>query len=69
MEHAGHKSKSGQPVRPYSTSSKLFLLFVQQTCQNIVSMNAWIGFQQDYRFGASNMERKKTTEKLLQSYK
>ena len=34
-EHAGHKSKSGQPVRPYSTCSTLFLLFVQQTYQNL----------------------------------
>ena len=35
IEHADHKSKSGRPVRPYSTSSTLFLLFVQQKCQNI----------------------------------
>ena len=34
IEHAGHKSKSGQPIRLYSTSGTLFLLFVQQTCQN-----------------------------------
>ena len=34
-EHAGHKSKSGGPVRPYFTSGTLFLLFLQQTCQNI----------------------------------
>ena len=34
-EHAGHKLNSGQPVRLYSTSSTLFLLFVQQACQNI----------------------------------
>ena len=34
---AGHQSKSGQPG-PYSTSGTLFLLFVQQTCQNIARM-------------------------------
>ena len=26
IEHANHKSKSGRPVRPYSTSGTLFLL-------------------------------------------
>ena len=35
IEHAGHKAKSGQPVRQYSTSGTLFLFFVPQTCQNI----------------------------------
>ena len=35
MITAGHYSKSGRPVRPYSTSGTLCLLFVQQTCQNI----------------------------------
>ena len=34
IEHAGYKSESGWRVRPYSTSSTLFLLFVQQKCQN-----------------------------------
>ena len=34
IEHAGHKSKSRQQVKPYFTSCTLFLLFVQQTCQN-----------------------------------
>ena len=29
-EHAGHKSKSGWPVRPFSTCSTLFLLYVPQ---------------------------------------
>ena len=38
IEHAGHKSKSGLPVRLYSTSGTVFLLFVQQTCQNIARM-------------------------------
>ena len=33
IEHACNKSKSGQPVRPYSTSGTLFLFFVKQTCQ------------------------------------
>ena len=36
IEHGGHQSKSGQPVRPYSTSGTLFLLFVQQTCQTLL---------------------------------
>ena len=40
IEHAGHKSKLGQPVRPYSTSGTLFLLFVQQTCQNIARISS-----------------------------
>ena len=40
IEHAGHKSKSGQPVRMYSTSGTLFLLFVQQTCQNIAKISS-----------------------------
>ena len=35
IEHTDHKSKSGQPERPYSTSGTLFLLFVQQISQNI----------------------------------
>ena len=35
IEHAGNKSKSGGPVRQYSTSGTLFL---QQTCQNIPRM-------------------------------
>ena len=39
IEHAGHKSKSGQPVRWYSTSGTLFLLFVQQKCQNIAGIS------------------------------
>ena len=38
IEHTGHKSKSGQPVRSYSTYGTLFLLFVEQTCQNIATM-------------------------------
>ena len=40
IEHAGHKSKSGQPVRPYSTSGTLIDLFFQQTCQNIARINS-----------------------------
>ena len=36
-----HKSKSSQPVRPYSTSDTLFLLFVQQTCQNIARITVF----------------------------
>ena len=52
IEHAGHKSKSGQ-VRLYSTSGTLFLLFVQQTCQNVARISsislvcftcAWMGY-------------------------
>ena len=39
IEHAGRKSKSGQPVRPYSTSGTLFPLFVQQTCQKIARIS------------------------------
>ena len=41
IEHyADQKSQSGQPVRPYSTSGTLFLLFVQQTCQNIARISS-----------------------------
>ena len=40
IDHAGHKFKSGQPVRLYSTSGTLFLLFVQQTCQNIARISS-----------------------------
>ena len=40
IEHSDHKSKLGQPVRPYSTSGTLFLLFVQQTCQNIARISS-----------------------------
>ena len=35
IEHAGHRSKPGCRVRPYSTSGTLVHLFVQHTCQNI----------------------------------
>ena len=47
IEHAGHKSKSGQPVMLYSTSGTLFLLFFQQACQSItrissISLVHWI---------------------------
>ena len=38
IAHAVHKSKSGRPVRPYSTSGTLFLFFVQQTCENIATL-------------------------------
>ena len=40
IEHAGHKSKSGRPVRPYSTSGTLLLLFVKQTCHNIARISS-----------------------------
>ena len=40
IEHAGQKSKSGWPVRQYSTSGTLFLLFVEQTCQNIARISS-----------------------------
>ena len=39
-EHAGHKSKSGRPVKPFSISGTLFLLFVQQTYQNIARISS-----------------------------
>ena len=31
IEHAGYMSRSGWPVRSYSTSGTFFLFFVQQT--------------------------------------
>ena len=34
------QSKSGRPIRPYSTSSILFLLIIQQTCQNIARISS-----------------------------
>ena len=34
------KSKSGQPVRPYSISGTLFILFVQKTHQNIARISS-----------------------------
>ena len=40
IKHAGHKSKSGQPVRLYSISGTLLLLFFQQTCQNIAIISS-----------------------------
>ena len=39
IEHAGHKSKFSWPVRPYSTSGTLFVLFFQQKCQNNARIN------------------------------
>ena len=39
IEDAGHKSKSGRPVRLYSTSGTSFLLLFQQTYQNIAKHN------------------------------
>ena len=36
IEHAGHKSKSDWPVRPYSTSGTLFLLFVKGAVSDFV---------------------------------
>ena len=30
IEHAGYKSKSGQPVRPYSTSGTLFFYLLNK---------------------------------------
>ena len=43
--------ESDWPVRPYSTSSTLFLLFVQQTCQNIarISSMSILAIPQDNR--------------------
>ena len=40
IEYAGDKPKSGWLVRQYSTSRTLFLLFVQQTCQNIARISS-----------------------------
>ena len=40
IKHAGHKSKSGQPVRLYSNTGALFLLFVQQKCKNIARISS-----------------------------
>ena len=40
IEHAGHKSKSGKPERPHSTSGTLVLLFFQQACQNIARISS-----------------------------
>ena len=40
IDHAGHKSKSGQPVRLYLTSGTLFLLFFHQTFQNIARISS-----------------------------
>ena len=34
------QSQSGEPVRPSSTSGTFFLLFVQQTCQNIARISS-----------------------------
>ena len=40
IEHAGHKSKSGRPVKLYSTSSTLFFLFILQKIQNIARISS-----------------------------
>ena len=34
-DHAGHKSKSGRSVRPCSTNSTLFLLFVDKPVKTL----------------------------------
>ena len=47
IEHACNKSKSGQPVRPYSTSGTLFLLFVKQTCQKKCKNKEYLKKMQD----------------------
>ena len=67
-------TKSGQSVRPYSTSVTLFLLFVQQTCHNIARISSmslvhgvhgW-AIPQDNRMVYVAIKR---TEKLLHSLK
>ena len=75
-EHAGHKSKLGQAVRPYSTCGTLFLLFVQQTCQHIARMSSISLVHSLHGWAIPQHNRMvhqiwsdKTTEKLLQSYK
>ena len=52
IEHACHKSKFSWPVRPYSTSGTLFVLFfstkMSKQCKNkqyfTSSLNAWMGY-------------------------
>ena len=34
IEHAGHMSKSGWSVRPYSTSGILFMLFIKKNVKD-----------------------------------